>query len=398
MGTHDFITFPPILDCMSPRIWMLLGEVQATIQVLQSMPLQPDDAYELQTTYLARGLHGTAAIEGNTLTELEVQVLVRGDARLISAQHDQLRQIQNLVAAYAAVTLDVVSTEMPPFSLELLNRYHELVMDELVADKGNPVTAGELRAHNVEVGRYLAPAPDDCGILLEKFCVWLNADEAIPVEFSGHELSMSILKAIVAHVYFAWIHPYGDGNGRMARLLEHAILLGAGVQAAAAHIPSYYYNKTREQYYHELQVSHGEFVDGAYHKAELRGFIVYALEGMMSELGDLVLHTDSAQVQVLWRDIIRGYFPLRLTTAQQRRLRLAIDLTDRCVNKPLSFGEIWDLLDVIPAGAFEYSDIMLDRDLNALVSMGLLIHEFPRFKPNPEIMRSLFGNTGIKAG
>ena len=398
MGSHDFISFPPILDHMSPRIWLLLGEVQASIQVLHAMPMHPEDAQYLLTTYLAKGLHGTTAIEGNSLTEREVQLLVHGDARFSIEENDELRQIHNMVAAFAAVALDAAPSKAPPFSLDLLHGYHKIVIGDLGANEESPVAAGELRTHNVEVGRYLAPPPDDCGIFLEQYCEWLNVNEALPEEFVGYELAFSILKAIIAHIYFAWIHPYGDGNGRMARLLEHAILLRAGVQASAAHIPSYFYNQTRRIYYEELQASHGEFVDGAYRTAELRNFIVYALQGMMNELRAQVLQIKSAQVQALWRDLIRSRFPLRLTTAQQRRQRLAIDLTNRRVNLSMSFQEIWDFLDVIPTGGFEYSDVMLDRDLSALVKMGLLTDENLAFQPNPEILKSFFGNTGLNVG
>jgi Fic/DOC family len=38
-----------------------------------------------------------------------------------------------------------------------------------------------------------------------------------------------LVKAILAHLYIAWIHPFGDGNGRAARLMELRILLEAGV-------------------------------------------------------------------------------------------------------------------------------------------------------------------------
>lgn len=55
----------------------------------------------------------------------------------------------------------------------------------------------------------------------------------------------AIFKAVVAHLYLAWIHPVGDGNGRTARLVEFQILLSSGVPSPAAHLLSNHYNQTR---------------------------------------------------------------------------------------------------------------------------------------------------------
>jgi hypothetical protein len=62
----------------------------------------------------------------------------------------------------------------------------------------------------------------------------------------------AILKAMVAHLYLAWTHPFGDGNGRTARLIEFHILLSAGVPSPAAHLFSNHYNQTRAEYYRQL--------------------------------------------------------------------------------------------------------------------------------------------------
>jgi Fic family protein len=43
----------------------------------------------------------------------------------------------------------------------------------------------------------------------------------------GLEIAYSILKAALAHPHLAWIHPFGDSNGRTARLVEFLILLSA---------------------------------------------------------------------------------------------------------------------------------------------------------------------------
>src|SRR3954471_974864 len=82
--------------------------------------------------------------------------------------------------------------------------------------------------------------------------------------------TFAILKAVLAHLYIAWIHPFGDGNGRTARLIEFELMVRAGVPLPAAHLLSDHYNRTRAVYYIELdKTSHGHF--------ELEPFVRYAL-------------------------------------------------------------------------------------------------------------------------
>ncbi len=46
---------------------------------------------------------------------------------------------------------------------------------------------------------------------------------------ADHELIYAIIKAVLAHVYIAWIHPFGNGNGRTARLIEFHLLMSGGM-------------------------------------------------------------------------------------------------------------------------------------------------------------------------
>jgi Fic family protein len=62
---------------------------------------------------------------------------------------------------------------------------------------------------------------------------------------------MALMKAILTHLYIAWIHPFGDGNGRTARLAELQILLAAGMPMPASHLLSNHYNTTRTDLYRQ---------------------------------------------------------------------------------------------------------------------------------------------------
>lgn len=399
MGSHDFIRFPPALAQLSARTWLLLGEAQTMSQAVRVSPVLPAHSYELDREYLAKGIHGTTAIEGNSFSEHEVAEIINGDLPAYATRIAELQQIKNMVEAFNMVARDEIFGSAPPLSLERLNRYHKVVLNGLGEGSNGKAAVGALREHRVEVGRYLAPPPEACETLVEQFCDWLNTDDKPSDELDGYDVARSIIKALVAHVSFAWIHPYGDGNGRMARLIEHLILLRAGLPEACTHVLSYFYSKTRLQYYDELQRSHGEYDNGAYPPVgELRGFIEYALEGFVDELSDMLMDIGSMQVQAIWRDHIRSCFPAQSTSAQQRQMRLALDLTDRCVGQPV----LLEMARAVSAGIErEYcalSDGELSDDLDALVRMDLLIHDEHGYQPNPALMMSLFGNSGLNSG
>lgn len=396
MGSHDFIRFPPALAQLSARTWLLLGEIQATVQTVAASPILPAHSYELEKQYLAKGIYGATAIMGNRFPENEVAKLIDGELPAYASRVAELRQIKNMVEAFNTVARDEMFGGPSLFSLEKLNRYHELVMNGLGDSNGGQNQMGALRKHRVEVGSYLPPAPEAIEPLIKQYCDWLNAEEEASHDLDGYDVARAIIKALVAHASFAWIYPYGDGNGRMARLIEHVILLRAGLPEACTHVLSYFYSKSRRQYYAELQRSHGEHVQGAYPPVgDLRYFIEYALEGFMDGLSDLMRVIGSMQVQAIWRDHIRARFPSALTSAQQRRMRLALDLTDRCVDQPVIVAVVREVSEAIDQEYLDESDDVLADDLDALVKMDLLIHDEQGYQPNPALMLSLFGNSGL---
>ena len=80
-----------------------------------------------------------------------------------------------------------------------------------------PVVPGELRHRDVRVGQHTPISPGAVPRFLERF----------EVAYGGLGRSETILAAAAAHHRLLWIHPFLDGNGRVARLMSHAVLLEA---------------------------------------------------------------------------------------------------------------------------------------------------------------------------
>ena len=74
--------------------------------------------------------------------------------------------------------------------VEDFREYNRLVLKNLPLDKG--IIPGEIRKHEVGVGRYKGAPPEDCGYLLEKLCNWLNE-----FEYQEHyRITYGVLKEI----------------------------------------------------------------------------------------------------------------------------------------------------------------------------------------------------------
>lgn len=96
------------------------------------------------------------------------------------------------------------------------------------ATREERVEPGELRAFDVRVGDHVAPSPSELAPLLTRF-----ADAYDPVRMirQDHSATRALAALGAAHHRLLWIHPFGDGNGRVARLMTDAWLRRIGVGA-----------------------------------------------------------------------------------------------------------------------------------------------------------------------
>jgi Fic family protein len=249
---------------VNEQISNLLGQCYAYIQAITNTPIRPDYFRRLLLVSLRRGALATTAIEGNTLSEKELDQIEAGNDLPPSRQYLQ-KEVQNILDAFNLLLAELVQDKKAEMiTVTLIKRFHEMVGKGLGDKYGNP---GHFRRKNVTVGNYRPPNFDQVEGLAQQFCDWLFKEFHYA---GGQNFDDTVIQAIVSHVYMVWIHPFLDGNGRTARLLEFYLLLRAGVPNIASHILSNHYNNTRDDYYRQLQ--------NASETGDLTGFIQYALE------------------------------------------------------------------------------------------------------------------------
>ena len=371
--THPWLTFSLDASQLDYRIWLLLGEAVSKSEHIAGVPLDPEAAEKLHAIYLAKGVLATTAIEGNTLTEQQVRDHLDGRLDLPPSRQYLAREIDNIVEACNNIGNTVINGDSGPISPDEIREYNRLVLKNLPLQEH--VVPGELRRHSVTVGTYRGAPAEDCEFLLSKFCEWLNALE-LP---ESYPQPYAVLAAIAAHLYFVWIHPFGDGNGRTARLIEFRYLLRAGFPTPAAHLLSNFYNLTRSEYYRQLDKA-GQT------GGRMSEFIAYAAQGLVDQLREQLQVIRGLQWETTWRNYVYERFG-RGSPAHLRRRRLVLELSKITENK--GWVQASAISELSTRLAREYANRTpktLSRDLNAVVEMGLVQQEGRRVRANKRMM------------
>lgn len=383
LSTHSHIDFSVDLRSATPTIWLLVGEAKSKSQHISRALLSPTAAAELMQVYLVKGMLATTAIEGNTLSEDEVRRILDQTLELPPSREYLEREIENVLAAYNLARRELLEDPRLPFSVERLCEYNRLILDGLELEEG--VVPGEIREHSVVVGSYRAAPAEDAEHLLERLCEWLNGDEFdAPPESPELAAPLAVVKAIVAHLYLAWIHPFGDGNGRTARLLELQILLSAGFPVPACQLLSNHYNQTRSEYYRQLALS----------SRDPRGvisFLEYASRGFVDQLREQLDVIWKQQFGDRWEQFVYQTFGERRSETDNRRLRLVLDIS-RAFHQsgsPVAKRDIPSLTPRLAAAYATKTEKAVSRDLNAIRGLRLLRQEGRGWVPADDVIQGL---------
>ena len=351
---------------------MLLGDACAKCEYISGIPLMPETSQDLHRVYLVRGVRATTAIEGNTLSEDEVARLERGELNLPPSKEYLGIEVQNILDACNDMLATLGDGRMLSLDTDRVKALNDLVLRGL--ESGEDVVPGEIRTHGVGVARYRGAPARDCEYLLDRLCLWIGE---MNQDLGHSKLALPIIKAIIAHLYIAWIHPFGDGNGRTARLVEHQILLNSGIPSPAAHLLSSHYNDTRSEYYRRLDLSSRP----PYGATE---FMVYALQGFVDGLAEQIERIKFQIWQDTWTNYVHTRFSDRHGVVDTRRRHLVLDLSDHF--SPILRRDIRTLSPRLAEAYLDKTNKTITRDLNAVERMGLISRTREGITVNREVV------------
>jgi hypothetical protein len=188
------------------RLTVLTDQARAFRLRASVAPARPcaRDIQDIRVHNRIRTIHGSLAIEGNTLSEAQITAILEG--KRVIAPPREVQEVKNALAAY-----DRFDTWKPESEKDLLEA-HRMLMSGLIDEagiyrhSGVGVMAGQQVIH-------MAPPADRVPQLIADLFRWLAATNAHP-----------LIASSVFHYEFEFIHPFADGNGRMGRLWQSLIL------------------------------------------------------------------------------------------------------------------------------------------------------------------------------
>jgi Fic family protein len=377
---YPFLSFDFNSESLPPSTWALLGECSSKIEHVLGTPLREDIAKHLNSVFMIRGAHGTTAIEGNTLSEKQVKRIVEGKTIDLPPTQEYLeREVANVLKSYRTIISQLhqgVPFHVTPEELKKLN---QMVLDGLECEKD--VVPGEYRLWRVGVNDYRCPQGGHIEHMVKLGCDMLNAPQWQKA-YAG-VFVVPILRAILSHLYIAWIHPFGDGNGRTARLLEFDLLVRAGVPIPCAHLLSDYYNRTRPKYYRALSMA----------QQSAKHFVCYAIEGFRELLKEQIELIRVQVYEVTWQNYVYSMFRKfgkSVTAERQREVALFLGTqADRV--KPYDIPTLSPKLAELYHGK---TGRTIRRDVSMLLDMKLIVWEKAQVRANRGLVLAFLPEQG----
>ena len=382
--THPWISFRHHLERADPLHWALLGEAAARCDHVAQAVLPPADARELHQVYLVKGARATTAIEGNTLTEEQIAAHLEGRLELPPSQEYLQREVDNVLTAVNEIIGEIVGGQPPVLTPDWIAGANRRLLAGLEEHLEDGVVPGKIPSHPVGVLRYRGAPRADCALLLDRLCHWLEGDDW-PVRPDRQEdrTASAILRAVFVHLYIAWIHPFGDGNGRTARLAEFMLLAREGVPSPCAHLLSNHYNLTRAEYYRQLDRS-SRANSG---RGDPLGFLHYSLRGLVDGLREQSETIAGVQLRLAWEHFVYGEFQqIRSSSAMRRRREVTLALGR--AGTPVRKRAIPDLSPGLARLYAEKTGKTLTRDVNWLLQRRFLEKGQDGYRARVESMRA----------
>ena len=184
----------------------ILNRVAAISEVVGRLTVLTDQAKSLRLRRInrIRTVHGSLAIEGNTLSEAQITAILEG--KRVIAPPREVREVKNALDAYERFE------NWRPESEKDLREAHRILMSGLIDEAGTYRRSGV----GVMAGReviHMAPPAHRVPQLMADLFGWLATTDVHP-----------LIASSVFHYEFEFIHPFADGNGRMGRLWQTLIL------------------------------------------------------------------------------------------------------------------------------------------------------------------------------
>jgi Fic family protein len=307
-----------ILDLEKLRTKQLGGDVPSHI------------FFQLKNIFHILETLGSARIEGNntTLSEYVEKIIEKN----IADESD--KEIKNLENAIDFIEEHTDETTI--FNRLFISEIHQILTKNLTPPPSgegskNP---GELRTHNVKI-KSSGHTPPEAFMLrdyFESFVEFINFP---------HKEQYQLLMVAIAHHRFEFIHPFDNGNGRMARLLNYAFLIKLGFKVKNGRLinPSSVFYTDRDKYYEMLSLA------DSLKNEDILTWCEYFLLGLKNEIEkiDSLLNKEYVKKQILLPTLHVAYEAKQITDQEFKILEYLINKNEMSMkSEELSFIGVTD--------------------------------------------------------
>jgi len=237
-----------------------VGNIDAAKAIIDASPLLPAGERRFQNDALVRSVHHGTHLEGNELNIAEAKRVIEGE-QIVGRPRD----VQEIIN-YRNV-IDHIGKTKHDLDEELLLTLHRLTAENILKeDMIGTYRGSEVVVRNSKTGEvsFRPPPAVEVPYLVRDFLRWLNED------LKTHP----IIKAGIAHYELVKIHPFVDGNGRVARAFTAALLYNQHYDTRRFFSLEEHYDRDAASYYGALQ---------AVYKDDLTPWLKYFCEGLAIE-------------------------------------------------------------------------------------------------------------------
>ncbi len=303
---HDLALLNPSFD--SPLV-DVLNELEHLRRLQLSGSTPAPIFFQLKHIFHMLESLGSAHIEGNHTTLADyVESKLEGTRQ---APSDQLREMENIEAAM----LYIEESIQPGVGLteHFIRELHAITVKQL--EREGDATPGAYRQTQVKIAQseHLPPEFIQVPQYMQELVAFIN---------ENHSPKYDLIKVALTHHRFGWIHPFGNGNGRVVRLLTYALLIkyGFNVKIGGRVLnPTAVFCNDRDLYYAMLARADSGSTE------EREAWCTYVLQGILDELRKVDQLTDFGYLSDKILTPALAYAKERelITTLEESVLRIA---------------------------------------------------------------------------
>ena len=286
---------------ISNKILKNIGIIEASPEVIDHAPLLPYYEKEFRKDALIRSVHYGTHIEGNELNLSQAEKVMMGQE--VVARDRDIQEVINYRKAIEFIAELRIKNEELRITEKTIRKLHEITVNKILSDdKSGKYRKTQVVIKNNQTGQVSFRPPEANLVLsqIQDLLAFISAKQNQDIH--------PVLKSGIVHYELVRIHPFVDGNGRVARALSTLILFLEGYDIRKFFSLEEYFDSDANRYYESLQSVEKN-------NGDLTVWLEYFTQGLAIELSKIKEKVEKISVDGKLREKLGGK-PLLLTDRQ----------------------------------------------------------------------------------